>query len=360
MKDRFNILYGSRSTKDFNDVFTDTRVPSGLDILNGIQSIGGASRRAKPQAYHRYYESYLRGVIATTLDSGQSETLNGVYTAVQGSPSAYYDSTAYNRALESLYEQIRGNVDLSIDLYQIRQTQATVIKLARVVTRAAETLRSIRRSRPRDWGSQWLEYVYGIKPSLQTAFELVDKMRQPEKLFYIIKARGKSGDRRVVRADLGFPGGTIERATVFEDSTRVEIACRFALSGSALESLAGFASLNPVSFLWEAMPYSFVVDWAVNFGGYLRCMESAFLYGQSFVDGYVTRTSRSLLNQTIYGSSQIGSVNYSYSVNGFAADIIKNRSILDSVPFPELPKFKPTLGATRLLNAAALLSQHLR
>jgi hypothetical protein len=133
---------------------------------------------------------------------------------------------------------------------------------------------------------------------------------------------------------------------------------QFSFTTSALDSLAGFSSLNPVSIVWELTPYSFVVDWFVDVGGYLRNFETACLYGSDFVAGYVDRSLIAEVSET--NSQHDRSADGSYfnlETRGYTRVTKFQRTVLTSVPFPKAPRFDPKLGSSRLVSAAALLGQ---
>jgi len=333
-------------------------VPAKGNNLSGIVSSSGDFKNPRPQAYTKSTYSNIFGFAITNI-FGTIYSTEGFFRPAAGCVHVVSSSEAELAALENLYEQIRGSVDLSIDLYQIKQTQQTVLKAVRLVTQMRSSLKAMIKSKPRDWGGQWLEYVYGVKPTLSTIFESLERIKKPETVWYDIRARASSKDKKTEIVSMELPGIPFQKVT--ESNNRIEYRCKFAMSNSALESLAGFSSLNPVSFAWEALPYSFVVDWFVNVGGYLRVTESALLYNQAFVSGYRTSVVKSRCGSTIKGFySPFEGMFYLYDGSGETTLVTKNRSLLFSAPMPEVPRFKVDLGSGRLLNAAALLSQLLK
>jgi hypothetical protein len=124
-----------------------------------------------------------------------------------------------------------------------------------------------------------------------------------------------------------------------------------------------------VSLAWELIPYSFVVDWFVDVGSYLRNLETALLYRKFVTSGYVSELYA-------FEGSEVG-IN---KANGYAIGSGKSnenwarflnvkakirrvqfaRTKLSSYPLPRLPTFKVALGSQRLFSAAALLRQLLQ
>ena len=178
---------------------------------------------------------------------------------------------------------------------------------------------------------------------------------QPERQFIVAKARGKSFLRSTSSQAL-IPASVFK----FTDSkVRCEISVKLKPNNSRVSALASYTSLNPASMLWEAMPYSFVVDWVYNLGGYLRNLETALVYCNQFVDGYVTYGEKTESIWTQKWSGTYASSNRIYDYSGGWTRTMKDRQKLYSYPFPRFPVLNPELGTGRLLNAAALLSQFL-
>lgn len=121
-----------------------------------------------------------------------------------------------------------------------------------------------------------------------------------------------------------------------------------------------WSSINPLVVAYELVPFSFVYDWIVDLGGYMRNLETSLLYQPDFVSGYtstlVRYRSNTEFNDAYEESGWRHSISAScrYEMTGFT------RSLLGNYPYPQLPMLKPELGSSRLLSAAALLRQQLR
>jgi hypothetical protein len=258
----------------------------------------------------------------------------------------------YNAALSRLNEKVRGSIDLSVDIVQAAST-ARMFKAANKVVQLAQ----IAQLRPKAIGAAWLELQYGWKPLLGTIYDTVDKIHD-----VII-----SDYRRVRgRASESVPTGEKISETVEEYGTlkglvnrKGKYTCEIGLliKTSLDDSAAAYSSLNPISIAWELVPFSFVVDWFIDIGGYLRNMETSLLYSNAFVTGYRSdgcwfdATWESHQSPTSFGWHSVSS---SLKQRSFI------RTKLTQYPVPRLPSFRADLGSTRLLNAAALLSQALR
>jgi hypothetical protein len=143
-------------------------------------------------------------------------------------------------------------------------------------------------------------------------------------------------------------------------STRVELKVLLDLKTNSLNEISNYTSCNPVSIAWELIPFSFVVDWVVDVGGYIRNLESAILTNNRFLGGYTTIVSRVHNVRSTTGGNYVGPNQFTvYNLNGNATYVRKDRTIMTNYPFPRLPRFSVDLGSGRMLNAAALLSQFL-
>lgn len=260
------------------------------------------------------------------------------------------DPNLYNRALDDFYERLRGGVDLSIDFAQAAQTHrmfnATdrIVQLTKGFSRKLKGVTSLT-------SSLYLEYVYGLKPLVQTIYEtgvmILEASIRPTRITG--RARNDiaaSGQFPFVTQFNGSdPKGKTITASGFE-GVKIYVWC----STNSLQ-VGNFTSMNPLSIGWELVPYSFVVDWMFDMGGYLRSWESAIASGGQFVRGCVSTlnvVNREAKVLAVYPNGS-ASGNGSYQEKSFV------RTILHAMPIPQPPQFYADLGSQRLLNAAALL-----
>jgi hypothetical protein len=125
-----------------------------------------------------------------------------------------------------------------------------------------------------------------------------------------------------------------------------------------LSALRQMGLANPLTIIWERIPWSFVIDWVLPIGSYLQLIgEVPFLRGRFLQTSSVRQTvagtpaGQAASGPTVNRSVFTGSIE---SVNFWI-----NRVPLSSppaVPLPQL-KFAGSLGGRRVFNAAALSSQ---
>lgn len=296
-----------------------------------------------------------------------------------GTFSGNVSAGLYNRVVADLYDQLRGGLDLTVSLGESGQTA----DMFRSVGAAVGYVKNFRPSDLKLWykeytharirptgdkvssaarkaGGKWLTYTYGLKPLVQDVYDCADRLQNHVSAPVRVRARGTESEESVIT--YMFDHSTLVKGTVDgKRSERIELVVSYAPEPSVLQFMAGFGSLNPASIAWELTPYSFVVDWFFNVGGYLRSLETALLFASSFQGGYVTKSI--VMESTLRPTNAVysaGGQTWLYSMGPASSrNVWKQRARLDSTPIPRPPVLKVELGPQRLLNAAALLSQHL-
>lgn len=268
-------------------------------------------------------------------------------------------SWAVSQATIKLYEDIRGNTDLSVDAFQVKKT-LSIKKDIRNVLRQTYRLARALAKRKLDFltipGNIWLQYVYGIKPSLQSLHDAISHTT----VHYVGTSKMFKGRVQVPRTvDVFIPSyldGSWAARTTLQTSARCLIKCRMVIPDNTVTEAARLTSLNPASIAWELMPFSFVVDWFLNVGSYLRDTESRLIFNQYFKSGFQTTSWKEEGNLT---GGRIDPRGFGYH-SCWKVDKSTSRTVLYSLPPVQLPNFRVNLGAGRLLNAAALLTTFLR
>lgn len=268
-----------------------------------------------------------------------------------GKPTFSTDTTNLrNQVISKIGAQARGDLDLAIDLLEGRKT-------VEMINKATKVIKYIRGFHPRHWADRWLEYQYGWKPLVSSMYGTFNQIMQPPKMGrmrYEQRAREQSKKKSSTQVS-GLPG--INDTWVCDFSKRVEMKIELDFSNSTLQQLSGYTSLNPVGIAWELLPYSFVADWFFNIGGYLRCLENAFLLDLNFRSGYETTTTRLIELGNRAGTSMSGPDITTQSASTTRYTVTKQRSALGGFPVPARPTAKLDLGSSQILSGAALLYQ---
>lgn len=339
-------------------------------------SSGYYGKRPRPLQPHAF--SYVFGRSGCKSEYRSWSYTNGVVTSnsiVKGDTLApnqtgFYipgftdnDSIAYNEALSRLNDRVRGGLDLSVDIAESGQVVGMLNGAKRLGYLADAVKRKYRIIR--FTADAFLEFTYGMKPLVSSIFGCANNILDQSLGF------GPRDDRFAVsgKADYTPPYFQLLLRDGYHSFPSRNVAknrCRIALTLKSSDrfDVAKWTSLNPVSIAWELLPYSFVVDWFVDISGYLRNLETGFIYGDRFVNGFVSRLRHyDESSSWSWTGGQLNPWNGYYSTfkdDGWIDYTKFDRSLLTSYPFPRPPKVNVNLGTSRLFSAASLLAQKLR
>lgn len=269
-----------------------------------------------------------------------------------------FSPSLYNEAVAKLSGKVRGDLDLSVDAFQARQTgrmfkAADIISdfdrsLRRGVYRKLNTFVSIAKLA----GSLRLQWVYGWKPLIDDFYGVLDEaVRDYVNNFTTFRAVRRREDTQVF---IGSVDNTGMHTISFRGELKEFCTVSVTLDTSKMPELAFWTSLNPASIGWELLPFSFVVDWVIDVGSYLRSLETALLFNRSFHSGYLSRLV--YMNAESLGS---GSKSLTHELEGkwYFRTSVFQRDVLTGFPVPSLPRVNPGLSSPRLWNAISLLTQ---
>lgn len=264
----------------------------------------------------------------------------------------------YNKLLDKLTEATRGSLDLSIDLAEIGSTA----RMFRALDHFDDFNRTFFGRNKRvdallgatKWaGKQWLIYTYGVKPLISSIHGAADESLR----FCLNKTERFKVRTYDTSSDFYVSGYTLDGG--YSREYKASGLCKRGLQiGLELRTegfdLSRWTSLNPASIAWELTPFSFVADWFLDVGSYLRNYETAITNSNRFVNGYITEVQAVDATYNYVDSQPEG---WTETSNGSLKSRYINRGILHTYPVPRLPTFKADLGSSRLLSSASLLSQ---
>lgn len=329
--------------------------------------VKGNKKDPLPHSYIVQRIRYPKGVNRYTVDYG----VWGKWTTEQSGYIAFgsedpflagitMPTWLYNTALSKLNERVRGTLDLSVDLAQAGQTA----RMFNALKSARDYISSFRSWRALVSGASQarLEFAYGWSPLASSIYGIADEsLRLVMNEIESVKVRtSESLPSSIGSFDFQFQGSVPGMVT--RDGRYIcELGIKYRTAGHNIDR---WMSLNPLSLAWELTPYSFVIDWIIDVGSYLRDVETSLLYANSFVNGY--RSEGIFMDAWWEGSrartEKYGPVNqHTYVTTANASCLYREfaRSALSSYPVPRLPSFKAGLGAGRLLNLAALMGSKL-
>lgn len=327
---------------------------SGYSSCSGWPVIKGDHKTPNNHSYS-YWKSRGSGVYRHSASSGDWwEADVGAIPAFNVGSS----TVAYESALSRLVDKARGGLDLTIDLAQAGQTGRMFNAHQTFVNYANNFRRGLVKGTIKSVGDAWLTYVYGWKPLIGDIYAAADEsLRYIVNRYSTLKASGTFRDVDFVEMNDGTFSIGKRVPLQYEDNVTISLT----IDNSTTMDLSRWGSLNPVSIGWELLPYSFVVDWFLNVGQFLRNAETALLYGSSVVDGY-SSTLRVAKVSGFGGDTILSGPGYFARTSGSwsARRVSFNRIRLTTFPVPGRISLNTDLSSGKLLNAAGLLSQFLR
>lgn len=138
-----------------------------------------------------------------------------------------------------------------------------------------------------------------------------------------------------------------ERGTFTES---VVLKCTTTVSNPNLHLASQLGITNPAYWIWDAMPWSFVVDWWFGVGDFLNSFTATL--GLTFSNASVTRTRTYEGRYTTHKSYYPPYSTFS----GHVKSKRKHRSV-GSLPWPSAVPYGNGLGLQRAQNALALVGQ---
>lgn len=200
------------------------------------------------------------------------------------------------KAAWKFYQELT-DVKLSIG-QMLAERQQTVNLIANRVGSIYRAYRSLRkgrnpfrggaRVRPKDAPNHWLEYSYGWVPLVQDVHDALEFNSNNEPIVHLAKRVRQR--RKFVRIS-GVSRGNVYWTTTtdFTQVHRVSVGADIKIANPTLGFLTQFDISNPASLAWDLMPYSFVVDWFIPVGDWLRMQQARV--GVTFVNPYTVHKS---------------------------------------------------------------------
>lgn len=302
--------------------------------------------------------------------------IDGFGNTSYGRSLAKYEETnlqtvIYNNAISNLYEDLRGSsLNLALTIGERKESARMLQKAFHAMQRIVVEARRVRRLALRNpsllISNLWLQAKYGWLPLYQDVYSATE---WHYRLFNEMTSKGKA--RRKVEKDekLSVPllYSTRGEKLFRTHECKVNVIVVYGIADSDTYNLSRLTSLNPVSIAWELVPFSFVVDWFYDIGGYLANMEASLGAGLTFKRGMITTLNvHTMWTQSIHYHEYTTPSDYygyrqrysdAYAHEGDAYEVTKTRQLLGSFPRPQLPVFQANLGSQRIMSAAALIRQ---
>lgn len=278
-------------------------------------------------------------------------------------------SATYAQAYARLVSKLGDSAGLGVTLAQWKQADGMISKRANQLS--AFTTQLVRRSPigvaaslgisikeaqrvmgtrygvARKLSDLWLEFWFGWKPLVSDIFTACEVFDQP-----IPWGRIRATRRRNIGPYLyQKPAGPFSEGIWFQRVQQyVGIGVDVRLVNPNLHLLNQFGLLNPAVVAWDAVPWSFVIDWFANVSSWLGSFTD--FAGIERSNGYVTR--RSWLDGVTYWTDLPEAGGY-----GIGKSLRREVLLQGNIPRPSLVLRDASLKPARALTAITLLVQKL-
>lgn len=220
----------------------------------------------------------------------------------------------------------------------------------RIARKLNSTLNAIARAR--------LEAVYGWMPMASTIHDLALQTLTPDAPGLLV-VEGKSKIIRRIKKESFAISARVPLIHYIMLSDKARVVMFFNPQPTVMTMLGKITSLNPVSVLYEACPFSLVLDWAWGVSTWLRTVETAFLHRNDFAGGWQDLTRRYAVESVMSGTDR-SSGNWSsgtwttFALQGEGTLTARSRSNFGFPPWPARPVRQFKFGSEKMLNAMAL------
>lgn len=221
---------------------------------------------------------------------------------------------------------------------------------------------------PKNVSDDTLAFLFGVKPLLNDVYSSVKALERltdlQQKDSEIIRVGGTDTKHvETVTHYYGQTGGILRTHTLrMTETVKVNYTLEYKIVNGALAGLQRMGLLNPAEVLWEAMPWSFIVDWLWPIGSYINSLSSGA--GLQWSGGTRTITTRRTYQSKMEYFPSVrennGSQFWNGIVNGSKMTETKTRTVLTSAPSPYFPKLKNPFSYLHFTEALALLVQRLK
>lgn len=190
-----------------------------------------------------------------------------------------------SRALASAVSKLRGKIkaesaNLAVFAAEFRQACNLFVSLA---GQLYQGYKAVRRghlvdayrdlSRDRGFSKKWIEFQFGLVPLVgdmeSLCNSLADGLREGIRLRAVASGHDSETYTRTFRDNYG------NLATQFElHEIMVRLKAEYTISDVTLRNVSQFGFYNIPATAWELIPFSFVVDYCIDVGGWLSNLDA--------------------------------------------------------------------------------------
>lgn len=314
--------------------------------------------------YNGPYNEWGYSLGSRVLDGGHS----GSYTrAGVGSVKIPKYTDLEARVESKLLNKVRSiDLDLGIALGEYHETAMFVRDAMLVTSRAIRSLRrgdipgmlrhltfgdkKVRRKLRDipDFGSQkLLAFNFGFTPLANDVVAACKLLEEGLKSDPVIVVHSSASE--------GFYGAKATSSGTASFEVSGDIRCHgkltYSIDDMTWYTLEQLGLTNPAAVVWELVPLSFVVDWFLPIGNFIRNIQPP--QGVSFLDGWTYTKAKGVLSRTTdYENPSPG-----LHTVGYSREKYKQRKLLNAFPTPKFTVPDLSISKGQVASAMALLWQ---
>lgn len=191
----------------------------------------------------------------------------------------------------------------------------------------------------------WFAYQFGWKPLIDDVYNMHSS---------VLKQLSKPSTRKSSATLTGRPNrpNLSKSLQIGTDEIGAKCTVHYQVESSWVHNAQAFGLLNPAAVLWELVPMSFVVDWFIPIGGFIRnCSATA---GLEWAHGHETRYASVRVNVT---ATPLAGTTGTYPASHYTGFSF-TRNVLSTFPSPNL-RMSLDLNRNQVLTLLGLISQRL-
>lgn len=261
-------------------------------------------------------------------------------------------SSVGERLLQTAASDITSDFDALTFLAELRQVKGMFLSLAPSLIRQL-----LSKPPQKAAASVWLQWQMGWKPFISDINSIIDVINKPNGA-----SRNKKTKRTSIMDEIPINAAKVllngEKHTV-TGSSRYSVDIRATVIAD-ISALANNAYINPVSTAWELIPWSFLIDYFVGIGDWIKA-NSLVLAGVNYTAsvGYDVTLTRTL---KLTGAPPSTGSLVQYTANGEANVYARMKlRVPRTISLGNLPPINEEVqSVTRIINMIALALQKTR
>lgn len=341
-----------------------SRIHSGAIVIGGMSVDGIFGEGKTVSGFHDYGFFGPQHLTATVQGVGLDPTSWEFFKSQMEMSYADLDF-----ARTAAHANIRApEIELGVMVAEARESFKTLVekydKLVKLLITAGK--KAQKASKPADYATrlsnEWLRMRFGVEPLMRDIQDLINLsiplFRKRVREFGVAESTAVKTLTRSTSIGIAYPF-RVEYTAVYtlQSVLRSTVFVDYEADNPILRSAKALGLLNPLGIIWEATRLSFVFDWLINVGQWIRSWSYS---GGGDVAGELATSNRSLILsidasfKPSYAAAGAPPTAYG-QVGLFGRRWFERGQIEGQKPF--LPTFQITGNSTNILDSLALLQQ---